>query len=406
MSVYIIKRDGKTNHTEHDMDYMETDILNLSGGVVKKADGDLKVVEDGSPSEFLTISAGRGYIPANSYSSNARQRKLIGLLNTADVQVEIAANASGLDRIDIVVAQFNSGTSPDADGDNDVITFEVVEGTPDASPSAPATPANALLLAEVDVANGFSTITDSDITDKRIEIGVNLNMGWQGVEETWTYASADSPSFVVTVASGATERYTKGMRVRLDQGGTIKYFLISYVTDTTITLYGGTDYTLANETIIDPRVSMLKAPVGFPLDQNKWTETYTRGSASSQSTPTASTWYNLGGSISVPIGDWIPQAFFYMNMVQGSTSPAQMQATISDANNTESETQNTIWLVGENSSNPNSVNSTRYIHGVPFTLTSKATRYLNARTRLTSTTSINIGSAILDLYIKMVSALL
>jgi hypothetical protein len=38
---------------------------------------------------------------------------------------------------------------------------------------------------------------------------------------------------------------------------------------TTLKLYGGTDYDLANSPIIEPYFSMAKAPYGFPLDEAK-----------------------------------------------------------------------------------------------------------------------------------------
>ena len=54
-------------------------------------------------------------------------------------------------------------------------------------------------------------------------------------------------------------------------GGAIKYFIITGVSysspSTTLTLYGGTDYDLANSAIIEPYFSMAKTPYCFPLDK-------------------------------------------------------------------------------------------------------------------------------------------
>lgn len=133
--------------------------------------------------------------------------------------------------------------------------------------------------------------------------------GWVSAAETWTYASADNPTYTFTVAADVTSKYSLGMRVRLSQttGGT-KYGIITKLAysapNTTVTIYMGTDYSLANETISNPYYSIVKAPYGFPLDPSKWTVTFTDSTRRVQ-TPTINTWYNPGSpSLAVPIGCW------------------------------------------------------------------------------------------------------
>src|SRR5690606_22909761 len=106
-----------------------------------------------------------------------------------------------------------------------------------------------------------------------------------------------------------TGKYSAGMRIKLTQT-TAKYFIITKVAysdpNTTITVYGGTDYDLANAAITDPYYSQVKAPVGFPLDPSKWSVLVTDSSSRSQATPTSNQWYNLGSvSITIPIGYWV-----------------------------------------------------------------------------------------------------
>lgn len=133
-----------------------------------------------------------------------------------------------------------------------------------------------------------------------------ISTGWIPANETWTYSSADDPTYVVTVPSGATSRYSVGMRVRVSQstGGT-KYFIITAVADTSLTLYGGTDYDMANETISSPHFSLWKAPYGFPLDPTKWTVKVTDTTNRSVSV-SADTWtqFNAADAITIPIGVW------------------------------------------------------------------------------------------------------
>lgn len=85
--------------------------------------------------------------------------------------------------------------------------------------------------------------------------------GWLYLRETWTYASA----VTVTVPTGAIARYTKGMKVRLQQGGGYKYFYIVSVADTTLGLSGGSDFAVATPTAITSiSYSNAVSPVGFP----------------------------------------------------------------------------------------------------------------------------------------------
>jgi hypothetical protein len=133
--------------------------------------------------------------------------------------------------------------------------------------------------------------------------------GWISAGETWTYASADDPTFTFTVNGDKTSKYSPGMRIKVTQSSTVVYFIITKVTysspNTTITVYGGTDYDLADSAISDSFYSFQKAPFGFPLSPDKWSIQTSSTSQSAQSNPVASTWYNLGSlSISVPIGAW------------------------------------------------------------------------------------------------------
>jgi hypothetical protein len=132
--------------------------------------------------------------------------------------------------------------------------------------------------------------------------------GWIPAGETWTYASADDPSFTFTISGDKTSKYYPGMKIKLTQT-TAKYFIITKVAygapNTTVTIYGGTDYDLANAAITSPYYSMVKIPAGFPISPAKWTITVTDSSDRSQASPVAGTWYNLGSlQISIPVGAW------------------------------------------------------------------------------------------------------
>jgi hypothetical protein len=83
--------------------------------------------------------------------------------------------------------------------------------------------------------------------------------GWNQVSDTWTYASANT----ITVPSGAASLYQKGDKIKITQT-TPRYFVITAVTDTLLTVYAGSDYTVANAAITSPAVSHEATPMLFP----------------------------------------------------------------------------------------------------------------------------------------------
>jgi hypothetical protein len=88
--------------------------------------------------------------------------------------------------------------------------------------------------------------------------------GWLTSGETWTYASATT----FTVWGDVTSKYQRGDRIKLTQSSTVKYFnvlKVAYATGTTtITISGGTDYTLANSAITLNYYSKAVSPQGWP----------------------------------------------------------------------------------------------------------------------------------------------
>ena len=168
-----------------------------------------------------------------------------------------------------------------------------------------------------------------------------LGDGWIPAGETWTYNSAIDPEFTFKISGDKTGKYYPGMRLKLTQT-TAKYFIVTKVAysspDTTVTVYGGTDYDLADATITGPYYSMVKAPVGFPLNPAKWTVEVTSTSDSTKSSPAKNTWYNQGGSITIPVGSWIVSYSILLGEAEDTEHLlAPVFATLSTADNSEVE---------------------------------------------------------------------
>src|SRR5438128_1756515 len=117
--------------------------------------------------------------------------------------------------------------------------------------------------------------------------------GWMAAGETWTYASADSTvhTWTFTISGDKSTKYYPGMKIKLTQSASVAYYIITAVSysnpTTTITVYGGTDYVLANSAISANFYSVSKAPAGFPMSPAKWTETLSDLSLREQTSPTA-----------------------------------------------------------------------------------------------------------------------
>lgn len=236
---------------------------------------------------------------------------------------------------------------------------------------------------------------------------------WFPVTDTWTYVSADGNTGIFNVNADVTGKYTVGMRVKYVQSSTTKCGIITNVGsysggNTPITIWGGTDYTLANSSISGACISSLRSPVGFPMDPAKWDVKVTDTTARSQASPTAGQYYNLGTVlIDVPIGIW--EVGYSVAAVVSGGSNANWQdilTTLSTANNSASDAEFT--------SRSRIYTSTSESHGLGASMTrskvlnlgSKTRYYLNTMTGSSSVATIYNDNDYHPLVIRAKCALL
>lgn len=184
-----------------------------------------------------------------------------------------------------------------------------------------------------------------------------------------------------------------------------KHFLVHLATydgtDTTLHLFGGTDFDLLNSTISNFRYSRHRTPAGFIMQRPKWGLASTP-TTTTQSTPTQNTWYNLGGSLSIPPGIWIIDA--YMSRMQiidntSATAVIDVFGTLSTANNSESDTANTRSNIMRESTTTGEVRvgaPVQINNNVDFLI--ETTLYLNARTTSSGITSIQVVDGTIKVY--------
>jgi hypothetical protein len=230
--------------------------------------------------------------------------------------------------------------------------------------------------------------------------------GWVTSGLTMTYASADSPTFTATVPGDVTGVLSAGMKIKLTQT-TVKYFIItaapSYSSGsglTTLTFYGGTDYTLVNAAISNVYYSVMKAPHGFPLDPAKWTVEFIDTTQREHASPVAGTWYNEGSlTITIPIGSW------YVEMIgtvggNKASGTSDIAFTLSTASNTKGDKRFSVSAYGYN------FFVTPFYKRDKLVLTSKTVYYLNMKTSTASVAAITLYSQMDNTIVRAVCAYL
>lgn len=129
------------------------------------------------------------------------------------------------------------------------------------SKTVSATDGTLLKAAGADINTGTD---DAKIVTSKAIADSYINTGWIPNNDTWTYASATT----FTIAGvDRTAMFPKGTKLKLTQG-TVKYFYVvgsAFSTNTTITVTGGSDYTLAEEAITSPYYSYASSPQGHPI---------------------------------------------------------------------------------------------------------------------------------------------
>jgi hypothetical protein len=245
-----------------------------------------------------------------------------------------------------------------------------------------------------DVDNALDQLADRVKTNEGDIAGLSgggiSSAGWVALAETLAYASADDPTYTATCTGvDLTSTLSVGMKLRVSQttGGT-KYFIITAIafsSDTTLTLYGGTDYNLENEAISNPYFSVVKAPHGFPLDPTKWTVEVTDVTSRTRASPTVNVWYNVGSiSISIPIGLWDVSYQVAPYVVFGAANTCLVWSTLSTANNSESDVDMTAVVYSTAVKEmATSVHRTKTISAA-----AKTTYYLNSRAGIAGAASL------------------
>lgn len=118
----------------------------------------------------------------------------------------------------------------------------------------------------------------------RLELTRLNDDGWMRDPYQWIYASANS--FTITESIDVSNVYEVGTKIRCKQGAGYLYFYVTEISaayiggnyTVTVTINGGSDYSLANAAITDSCYSFVETPESFPHWFN-WTPAFTGFSA-------------------------------------------------------------------------------------------------------------------------------
>jgi hypothetical protein len=138
-------------------DRLTTQALYSSTGIIGASS--LAITAQGSPN--MTVNAATGWCAVQSSTANGG---VYVAYNDATTVLTITTANPTLPRIDRIVV-----TVSDAyySGATNTVAFQVLAGTPNASPTAPATPSDSISLATIAVAAAASSIGAANITDTR-----------------------------------------------------------------------------------------------------------------------------------------------------------------------------------------------------------------------------------------------
>lgn len=188
--------------------------------------GDMQVTQNGTPNQSVNIAVGDLVIEYQDYAFYAW---IDAILNLA-----VAANTSGNPRIDAIVAYIDLSVVSSASNNNPgALKFIDVQGTPAGSPVAPnGTAIQAavgagnpyFVLANVTLANNYTTIVNANITDLRTQyvIGSTARYGFfvAGVlsvanDQDWNPIAPVSQTLNGILAYCKTAPTTSGLTVQI-----------------------------------------------------------------------------------------------------------------------------------------------------------------------------------------------
>jgi hypothetical protein len=181
--------------------------------------GDYAVTQSGTPAMTVQIAAGWAYVQGTVSSTQG----MYGVYNDGAVTLSITANSSGSTRNDLVYLKITDTNYGDASS-----TASLLVQT-----GSLTVPASSVALAQIAVANGATSITNSNITDLRVgfqtnavnhplypinaQTGTSYPLVASDVDKVVQLTNASG--ITLTVPTNASVPFPVGTTINLLQGG-------------------------------------------------------------------------------------------------------------------------------------------------------------------------------------------
>jgi len=140
-------------------DRLTTQTIWKTTGIINATD---LAVTPNSPAGMTVLIASGWAAIVGSYQANMGTYMIY---NDATVTATITTSNPSNPRIDLIVATVSDAYYT---GSLNQVAFQVIAGTPAASPVAPSTPINSIALAQVYVGATVTSISSGNITDQRV----------------------------------------------------------------------------------------------------------------------------------------------------------------------------------------------------------------------------------------------
>ena len=175
--------------------------------------------QDASPDMGVSFASGVAYVPCTPSGQDAQV--LRARMTSNYTSYSISANSSGSTKYDWIYLQASAAnaSTPDSAADN-VINLYTSRSTSNSSDTG-SPPTYGILLCVVTVANGASSITNSNISDRRTQASLSSvnsggNTGWTSLGYALSYsANNGNKEFVVTTPNNLTGLLSPGMKLSI-----------------------------------------------------------------------------------------------------------------------------------------------------------------------------------------------
>lgn len=181
--------------------------------------GAFAVTQDASPDMGVTVLTGNAYVSGTPSGQDAQVIRARMTSNYTGYTIN--ANSSGSTKYDWIYLQLSAtnANNPSSAADN-VITLVTSRSTSNASDNG-TPPTYGILLAVVTVVNGASSITNSNISDRRTQASLSSvnsgsTTGWTSLGYALTYgANNGNKEFTVTIPNNLSTLLSTGMRLSI-----------------------------------------------------------------------------------------------------------------------------------------------------------------------------------------------